>query len=232
MGENAAARILAPIRPAEALSVRDAGGGSVDDPPRLAVFAAKPVKFGSRLYAYLRDRAGDIWLAKVAVPGDPLLEREYEALSKLATALKSRMAGTIPAKVAFEAPILVQELQQLYAGRAGELVARLGLESRIDHVPAQLSTGERQRTALTRVVLQGAPPADWPISVSKRFAMTRNSLMASWLNLARAMPRVGSVKSTPSIMIVDWLALPAAPITGWLPMKRLPPRSRCTPGAR
>ena len=37
--------------------------------------------------------------------------------------------------------------------RAHELVRHVGLEERINHVPAQLSTGERQRTALARALL-------------------------------------------------------------------------------
>jgi len=37
--------------------------------------------------------------------------------------------------------------------RARELVRRFSLEHRFHHVPAQLSTGERQRTALARAVL-------------------------------------------------------------------------------
>ena len=37
--------------------------------------------------------------------------------------------------------------------RARELVDRFGLSHRIHHVPAQLSTGERQRTALARALL-------------------------------------------------------------------------------
>ncbi len=37
--------------------------------------------------------------------------------------------------------------------RARELVAHFGLEHRTHHVPAQLSTGERQRTALARALL-------------------------------------------------------------------------------
>ena len=70
------------------------------------------------------------------------------------------------------------------------------------------------------VTTESAPPADPPISVSNRLLITRNSLIASWLNRVRAMPRVWSVKSTPSTRMVDWLALPPAPITGWLVMKR------------
>jgi ABC-type lipoprotein export system ATPase subunit len=37
--------------------------------------------------------------------------------------------------------------------RAEEIIHHFGLDDRIDHVPAQLSTGERQRTALARAVL-------------------------------------------------------------------------------
>ncbi len=39
------------------------------------------------------------------------------------------------------------------AERAGSLIERFGLGGRADHVPAQLSTGERQRTALARALL-------------------------------------------------------------------------------
>ncbi len=37
--------------------------------------------------------------------------------------------------------------------RARELIAQLNLEHRINHLPAKLSTGERQRTALARALL-------------------------------------------------------------------------------
>ena len=37
--------------------------------------------------------------------------------------------------------------------RAHQLVSKFGLEPRLHHVPAQLSTGERQRTALARALL-------------------------------------------------------------------------------
>ncbi len=36
--------------------------------------------------------------------------------------------------------------------RAGELMNKFGLESREDHLPSQLSTGEKQRTALARAL--------------------------------------------------------------------------------
>jgi putative ABC transport system ATP-binding protein len=38
-------------------------------------------------------------------------------------------------------------------GRAEELIARFGLDSRIRHVPSELSIGERQRVALARALL-------------------------------------------------------------------------------
>ena len=37
--------------------------------------------------------------------------------------------------------------------RAGKLIAQFGLENRADHPAARLSTGERQRTALARAML-------------------------------------------------------------------------------
>jgi ABC-type lipoprotein export system ATPase subunit len=37
--------------------------------------------------------------------------------------------------------------------RAQKLISRFGLDDRADHVPARLSTGERQRTALARALL-------------------------------------------------------------------------------
>ena len=37
--------------------------------------------------------------------------------------------------------------------RARDLIARFNLKSRIDHLPSELSTGERQRTALARALV-------------------------------------------------------------------------------
>ncbi|HET6427677.1 MAG TPA: ATP-binding cassette domain-containing protein [Phycisphaerae bacterium] len=39
------------------------------------------------------------------------------------------------------------------AARADELIARFGLSDRVNHLPAELSTGERQRVALARALL-------------------------------------------------------------------------------
>jgi ABC-type lipoprotein export system ATPase subunit len=48
--------------------------------------------------------------------------------------------------------------------RVGELIERFGLQKRANHVPAQLSTGEKQRTACARAVLNspGLIMADEP----------------------------------------------------------------------
>ncbi len=39
--------------------------------------------------------------------------------------------------------------------RAADLLTQLGLEERLQHLPAELSTGEQQRTALARALLNG-----------------------------------------------------------------------------
>ena len=43
--------------------------------------------------------------------------------------------------------------QKEAAEKARQLISRFGLDDRSDHVPAKLSTGERQRTALARALL-------------------------------------------------------------------------------
>ena len=47
----------------------------------------------------------------------------------------------------------VAKPQPKAADRARELIQRFGLEHRLHHVPSQLSTGERQRTALARALM-------------------------------------------------------------------------------
>src|SRR5206468_6803720 len=50
-------------------------------------------------------------------------------------------------------PALAQALPDAH-NHAGELIERFGLSARAHHVPAELSTGERQRTALARALLK------------------------------------------------------------------------------
>ena len=50
------------------------------------------------------------------------------------------------------APTLAADTSN-HQDRAHELIERFGLTGRRDHVPGQLSTGERQRTALARALL-------------------------------------------------------------------------------
>ena len=49
-------------------------------------------------------------------------------------------------------PVLAADLPQARQ-RADELLERFGLSQRRDHLPSQMSTGERQRTALARALL-------------------------------------------------------------------------------
>jgi lipoprotein-releasing system ATP-binding protein len=51
------------------------------------------------------------------------------------------------------APTLVSRPHQEREQRARELLGRVGLGERLDHLPAQLSGGEKQRTALARALI-------------------------------------------------------------------------------
>jgi putative ABC transport system ATP-binding protein len=60
----------------------------------------------------------------------------------------------IPTLTALENVELVAELGN-GAGRAGEMLERVGLGDRLDHFPAQLSGGEQQRVAVARALAGG-----------------------------------------------------------------------------
>lgn len=51
-------------------------------------------------------------------------------------------------------PTLVGERDESVSVRARELIDRVGLTSRIDHFPAQLSGGEKQRVAIARALIR------------------------------------------------------------------------------
>ena len=54
-------------------------------------------------------------------------------------------------------PTLVSESSQTVTNRAVSLLEQVGLEHRLEHLPAELSGGERQRVALARALIQEPP---------------------------------------------------------------------------
>ena len=54
-------------------------------------------------------------------------------------------------------PTLVSESSQTVTNRAMSLLEQVGLEHRLEHLPAELSGGERQRVALARALIQEPP---------------------------------------------------------------------------
>ena len=54
-------------------------------------------------------------------------------------------------------PTLVAEQDLTVVDRAADLIAKVGLEERLEHRPAELSGGERQRVALARALIRNPP---------------------------------------------------------------------------
>lgn len=93
---------------------------------------------------------GRIWLAGEEITG---MDEEARA------ALRARCVGFVfqtfqllPGLTALENVMLPSELRgdRLAGKRAGEFLARVGLEHRLRHYPRQLSGGEQQRVAIAR----------------------------------------------------------------------------------
>ena len=93
---------------------------------------------------------GRIWLA-----GDEITAMDEEQRA----AVRARCVGFVfqtfqllPGLTAQENVMLPSELrgERNAAGRAGEFLARVGLEHRLHHYPRQLSGGEQQRVAIAR----------------------------------------------------------------------------------
>jgi len=73
------------------------------------------------------------------------------------------------------------------AGRVTEAAARLGLESVLDRLPAQLSEGERQRAALGRAIVRGPQAFLFDEPLSRLDAKLRTELRGELLALHRAL---------------------------------------------
>ena len=73
------------------------------------------------------------------------------------------------------------------AGRVTEAAARLGLESVLDRLPAQLSEGERQRAALGRAIVRGPQAFLFDEPLSRLDAKLRIELRGELLALHRAL---------------------------------------------
>ena len=73
------------------------------------------------------------------------------------------------------------------AGRVTEAAARLGLESVLDRLPAQLSEGERQRAALGRAIVRGPQAFLFDEPLSRLDAQLRIELRGELLALHRAL---------------------------------------------
>ena len=90
-------------------------------------------------------------------------QNPFELSEKRVAVFRNRMVGFVfqdhcllPQCTVLEnvlTPTIVAEPGQHYLERAHELLDRVGLASRIDHRPAQLSGGEKQRVALARALI-------------------------------------------------------------------------------
>lgn len=79
-------------------------------PGGVAVWAGKPDKIGRRLFAYAAGPSGDL-IAKVALPDDPWLPKEYDAIVALRAILEGKpMVAALPEVTRYEHPVMVQRV--------------------------------------------------------------------------------------------------------------------------
>ena len=101
-----------------------------------------------------RPTSGSVHLDGVALGG--LSEDERARLRGEKVGFVFQSFHLIPTLTALENIQVPLELRgQMARGRAEELLARVGLEKRAHHYPAQLSGGEQQRVALARAFSHG-----------------------------------------------------------------------------
>lgn len=79
-------------------------------PGGVAIWAGKPDKIGRRLFAYAAGPSGDL-IAKVALPDDPWLPKEHDAIALLRTRLHGTpVLAALPEVVCYEHPVMVQRV--------------------------------------------------------------------------------------------------------------------------
>jgi len=102
-----------------------------------------------------RPDEGEVWLAGESVLG--LSDNQQARLRNEKIGFVYQAHHLIPELTALEnvaLPLLVQGVGSAQAeARGRSLLIRLGLETRVDHVPARLSGGEAQRVAVARALV-------------------------------------------------------------------------------
>jgi putative ABC transport system ATP-binding protein len=93
--------------------------------------------------------SGEVWYCDHRLHGAD--ERELTRFRREHVGFVFQFYNLIPSLTALENVTLVTEIAR-EPMPAGEALARVGLEKRLDHFPAQLSGGEQQRVAIARAI--------------------------------------------------------------------------------